>query len=113
MRAMPLKILLSCLLPVAAAVALLRTDWIPWRIVSRAELQAHDAAIVAAARKPQSLNRPAAGVATIPAPTPNHSGEWMRDPNYRSALEKTTVAGGSEKAKSREAARPEPTPPRP
>ncbi len=111
---MPLKILLSCLLSVASAVALLRTDWIPWRIVSRSELQAHDAAIVttarASARTQQTRGRPAAGVATIPAPTPNHSGEWMRDPNYRSALEKTTVAGGSEKAKSREAARPEPTP---
>ncbi len=111
---MPLKILVSCVLTLAAAVALLRSDWIPWRIVSRTELQAHDAAITAAAkttaaRIPQR-GKPAAGVATIPVPTPSHAGEWMRDPNYRSALEKTTVAGGPEKGKSRENSRTESTP---
>ncbi len=97
----------------AAGVALLRTDWIPWRIVSRTELQAHDAAITAgarAARVQQPHGKPAAGVATIPLPTPSHAGEWMRDPNYRSALEKTTVAGGPEKGKSRESSRTEETP---
>lgn len=97
----------------AAGVALLRTDWIPWRIVSRTELQAHDAAITAgarAARVQQPHGKPGAGVATIPLPTPSHAGEWMRDPNYRSALEKTTVAGGPEKGKSRESSRTEATP---
>ena len=111
---MPLKILVSCVLTLAAAVALLRFDWIPWRIVSRTELQAHDAAITAAAkaaatRVPPRSN-PTAGVATIPLPTPSHAGEWMRDPNYRSALEKTTVAGGPEKGKSRESSLTEATP---
>ncbi len=38
-RGMPLKILVSCVLTLAAAVAVLRSDWIPWRIVSRTELQ--------------------------------------------------------------------------
>ncbi len=74
----------------AAGVALLRTDWIPWRIVSRTELQAHDAAITAgarAARVQQPHGKPAAGVATIPLPTPRHAGEWMRDPNYQRARE--------------------------
>ncbi len=114
-RGMPLKILVSCVLTLAAAVAVLRSDWVPWRIVSRTELQAHDAAITAAAKATAARvqpprSKPAVGVATIPLPTPSHAGEWMRDPNYRSALEKTTVAGGPEKGKSRESSRTESTP---
>ena len=116
-RGMSLKTPLFCVLTLAVAIALLRSDWIPWRIVSRSELQAHDAFVAATAtaaartRQPGTRAAPAAGgVATIPVPTPTHSGEWMRDPNYRSALEKTTVAGGPEKGKSRESSRTEATP---
>ena len=43
-------------------------------------------------------------------PPTDHSGAWMHDPNYRSALERTTVAGHPENAKARDPNKTTPTP---
>jgi hypothetical protein len=76
----------------AAVIGLLRTEVTPYRIVSVTELDEMKAAAQQAARAPLA----------VAAPTPVRDGQWMYDPKYRSALEKTTVVGVPEASKRRE-----------
>jgi hypothetical protein len=95
-----MKAIVACVLVVCFGVVLLRSDLTPWRIMSKSEIEA----LATTAR------RRAVGVA-LPVPGPTiSSGEWMRDPKYRTALEKTTVGGTPENAASREATPPRPLP---
>lgn len=94
-----MKFILTVLLTVGVGLGVLRTDLTPWRIVNKEQLQARVPAHVEG-----RMVVPAAASAA------DHSGDWMRDPNYRSALEKTTVVGRPEGAASRDAAKPAPTP---
>ena len=89
-----MKTILSCLVIIGVAFFLLRSDLTPWRILSRSEIEDMMNARLSAQRSrfPQ------------PAPHPTISnGEWMRDPNYRTSLERTTVVGRPEGAAPRDA----------
>jgi hypothetical protein len=68
------------------AVALLRSDLTPWRLVSQKELD--------------ELRAAHAQISTQRAQ--QQSSAWMLDPNYRTSLEKTTVVGVPERSKRRE-----------
>lgn len=94
-----MKFILTVLLTVGVGIGVLHSDLTPWRIVNKEQLQARAPALVE-----RRVVVPAA------PPAADHSGDWMRDPNYRSALEKTTVVGRPEGAAARDLGKPAPTP---
>lgn len=99
-----MKVLAISLLTLLLAIGLLRTDLTPWRLLSKQEIEAI---------KHQHLASEAAMRRRLPQPTPwptISDGSWMRDPNYRSALERTTVAGRVEPAAPRDQPFRQPTP---
>ncbi len=90
-----MKTLLTIFVTAAAVVLLLGSGLTPWRIV-------RTDAPVSTNTRTLPLRR-----ATVPPnPTPDHSGDWMRDPHYRTSLEKTTLVGRPEPAASRDGHRP-------
>jgi hypothetical protein len=90
-----MRIFFGAFLAVVLFVLLLRSEVTPWRIVRAEELV-----------RPTQTRR-----VLIPVTRPtDHSGDWMRDPNYRTALEKTTVAGRTKPAAERDANKPTATP---
>ena len=93
-----MRFIFTVLLTVAIGIIVLRSELTPWRIVNRADLEAKAPAVVQ-----RTVVVPA-------APREDHSGDWMHDPNYRSALEKTTLAGHPEGAFDRDHSKPQPTP---
>ena len=90
-----MKTLITILFSAGAVVALLYSEITPWRIVNKADL------------KPVVIERRIVVPATSRT---DHSGEWMHDPDYRSALERTTVVGAPEPAAHRDIGRPVATP---
>ena len=94
-----MKSILAVIVTVVAAMIFLHTDISPWRIVSQTDLDDLNKQI--AGLKQQQEQQQQQIVTSFQAPTP-HPGAWMWDPNYRTALEKTTVVGAPEIAKSRE-----------
>ena len=94
-----MKSLLVSLFTAVLVVVILRMDVTPWRIVNKAELEKKS--------EPRVIERRV--LVPVQAST-DHSGAWMHDPNYRSALEKTTVAGHPENAKPRDPNKTTPTP---
>ncbi|MBA3963129.1 MAG: hypothetical protein H0X40_14695 [Chthoniobacterales bacterium] len=101
-----MKTLITILFTAGAIVALLYSEITPWRIVNKTEQKVP---MVAPAATPVIVERRVI-VPVAVAPSQDHSGDWMHDPNYRSALEKTTVAGAPEPASRRDQGRPIPTP---
>lgn len=72
-----MKALLASFILVAAVIALLRTDYLPWRILTREEVDA--------------LTRATTMPARVPRPQPTLSdGSWMRDPNRKTRLDPPT-----------------------
>ncbi len=90
-----MKTLLTVVFTAVGLVVLLHSDLTPWRIVGKED------ALPAGA--PHAVER---RYAVPVAPTQSHSGDWMRDPNYRSALERTTVVGRPEAAAPRDVDKP-------
>ncbi len=80
-----MKTLLTILLTAGIFVAILRSELTPWRLVHAVDLD----------------NR--SRIAVPAPPAADHGGDWMHNPNYRSALEKTTIVGVPEHARPREA----------
>jgi len=77
-----MKTILTFLMAICLVVAYLRTDFSPWRIVSRDDLNALQQQATAVST--------AAAARAVAGP---RTGSWMWDPNYRTALEKPTVVG--------------------
>ena len=100
-----MKSLLVSLCTAVLVVVILRMDVTPWRIVNKAEFANQSASTQTG--EPRVIERRI--LVPVPAST-DHSGAWMHDPNYRSALEKTTVAGHPENAKDRDPSKTTPTP---
>src|SRR6478672_2926416 len=100
-----MKSLLVSLFTAVLVVVILRMDVTPWRIVNKAELAKQTAS--AQTGEPRVIER---RVIVPVQPSADHSGAWMHDPNYRSALEKTTVAGHPENAKPRDPNKATPSP---
>lgn len=96
-----MKTILTVLVTAILVVLVLRSELTPWRIVSKADLDQRRQSSVVERR-----------VAVPVRPAANHSGDWMHDPNYRSALEKTTIVGRPENATLRDANKPTSTPDR-
>lgn len=72
-----MKTLLALIALVGLAIALLRTDYLPWRILTREEVDTLTGATAMRARAPR--------------PQPSLSdGSWMRDPNRKSRLDPPT-----------------------
>lgn len=93
-----MKTLLTVVFTAVGLVLLLHSDLTPWRIVGKED------ALPASA--PRSVERRYA----VPiAPAQSHSGDWMRDPKYRSALERNTVVGRPEYAAPRDTGTPQPS----
>lgn len=93
-----MRFIFTVLLTVGIGVIVLRSGLTPWCIVNKAELEA-------------KASVPVQRRMVLPtAPQEDHSGDWMRDPNYRSGLEKTTIIGRPEGAASRDHGKPAPTP---
>lgn len=87
-----MKTIFALVVTVLAAIAFLRSDMSPWQLVSRADLDDLN-------RQIEELKHQSVVVSAAATP---HTSAWMWDPNYRTALEKTTVAGAPETSKSRE-----------
>ena len=91
-----MKILATAIIVTLLWMIFLHTDFAPWQIVSRGEID----------NLHQQLEEKTAAVATVAdaaaATPPQHTGAWMYEPGYRSALEKTTVVGRPEAAKHRD-----------
>ena len=100
-----MKSLFVSLFTAALVVVVLRMDVTPWRIVNKAELANQSASTQTG--EPRVIERRV--LVPVQAST-DHSGAWMHDPNYRSALERTTVAGHPEDAKPRDPNKTTPTP---
>jgi hypothetical protein len=90
-----MKILFGAIRAVVLFVLLLRSEVTPWRIVRAEDLE-----------RPNQPTRVLIPVTRAAEP----SGDWMRNPNYRTALEKTTVVGRPEQAAERDTNKPPPTP---
>jgi hypothetical protein len=71
---------------VISVIGLLRSDLTPWRLMTVKELD----------------EMKASQVPVVAVGTPKPTGTWMWDSTYRTSLEKTTVIGRPEGAKSRE-----------
>jgi len=97
-----MRILFTVLLTIGVGIGVLRSDLTPWCIVNKADL-------VAKAPVPVPVQR---RIVLPAAPKEDHSGDWMRDPDYRSALEKTTIVGRPEGAAVRDQGKAKPTPPK-
>ena len=100
-----MKSLFVSLFTAVLVVVVLRLDVTPWRIVNKAEL----ANQTASTQTGESRVVERRVLVPVQAST-DHSGAWMHDPNYRSALEKTTVAGHPEDAKPRDPNKATPSP---
>ena len=100
-----MKSLFVSLFTAVLVVVVLRMDVTPWRIVNKAELANQSASTQTG--EPRVIERRV--LVPVQAST-DHSGAWMHDPNYRSALEKTTVAGHPENAKPRDPNKATPSP---
>ena len=77
-----MKTLLTALVTAVIFVVLLRSDLTPWRIVKKTDLDQLS--------RPRVVER---RVAVPIAASVDHAGDWIRDPNYRSALEKRRLSG--------------------
>jgi len=100
-----MKSLFVSLLTAVLVVVILRMDVTPWRIVNKAEVANQTGSTQTG--EPRVIER---RVLVPVQPPTDHSGAWMHDPNYRSALERTTVAGHPENAKARDPNKTTPTP---
>lgn len=87
-----MKTILTILFTAGLVVLILRSNVTPWRLVTAADLD----------RKSPPAQIIERRVMVPTAPAVNHSGDWMHDPNYRTGLEKTTVAGRPEDASKRD-----------
>lgn len=95
-----MKIILLILCTIGIGILILRSELTPWRLVRATDLQRSNA------------TTPATVVRRVFVPVNSgrdHSGDWMHDPNYRSALERTTVVGRPETAAARDGNKPVPT----
>ncbi|MEO6871826.1 MAG: hypothetical protein ABI233_06360 [Chthoniobacterales bacterium] len=72
-----MKTLLAAVVSAALVIGALRSGLTPWRIVRETEI----GSVLSGGR-----------TAVPTSPVTDHSGDWMRDPNYRTSLEKTTLA---------------------
>jgi len=73
------QFLFAAMFGAAATIGVLHYELTPWRVIKQEQLDRFQAELTAAR--------------TIPVKKP---GEWMFDPNYRTALEKTKIAGVTE-----------------
>ncbi len=104
-----MKILITILVTAGLVVVILRSNLTPWRLVTAADLKAAD--LNRNPPPPQIIER---RILVPAANAQDHSGDWMRDPNYRTGLEKTSLAGRPENAIGRDRSKPASTPaPRP
>lgn len=90
-----MKTLLVAVVSAALVIGVLRSGLTPWRIVRQTETG-------------PVLSGRHTGIPASPAT--DHSGDWMRDPNYRTSLEKTTLVGRAEPAADRDYRSPLSTP---
>ena len=90
-----MKILGTVIVTILVVIAFLHSDFCPWRIVDRSALDELNQQVT-------SLNAQLAARPSVQAAAQAHSGSWMWDPSYRTALEKTTIVGVPEDAKSRD-----------
>lgn len=93
-----MKTIIVALVTAALVLVVLNTGLTPWRIVKG----------TTASTAASPTNSPAPIIIRHAAAPPDHSatdhaGDWMRDPNYRTSLEKNTVVGRPEPAASRDA----------
>lgn len=95
-----MKSILLILCTIGVGVLILRSEITPWRLVRATDLQR------SSAPTPEMVVRRIVVPAT---PAQDHSGDWMHDPDYRSALERTTVVGRPETAASRDDLKRRPT----
>ena len=73
-----MQFFIAALFGAAATLGLLYSEMTPWRVIKQEELDRFQAELIAA---------------RLPV---KRSGEWMFDPNYRTALERTKVGGVTE-----------------
>ena len=97
-----MKILITILLTAGLVVIILRSNLTPWRLVAAADLKLNQNT-----PPPQIIER---RILVPAANAQDHSGDWMRDPNYRTGLEKTSLAGRPENAIARDRSKPASTP---
>jgi len=86
----PFKLLTAVTFALGLASLALRSDWLPWKIVSQSEINQLQSQI-------DSLQADLAA-----ARGPKRNGEWMHDPNYRTALEKKPMQGTQDASHGRE-----------
>jgi hypothetical protein len=77
-----MKSIAFVLLLVVGGLALLRTDFTPWRLMTTDELEEMKATAAKAAAEE------ATAAATAAAAKAKPTGDWMRDPKYHTSLDK-------------------------
>ena len=80
-----MKTLMVAILTIVLGVAYLHTDLSPWRIVDKGALDSLNQQVADLTQQLAAAQVHTAQVA--------HTGSWMWDPSYRTALEKTTIMG--------------------
>ena len=97
-----MKTLITILFTAVAVVGLLYSEITPWRLVSKADVNAEQKLTPAQPAMTPVVVEKRILVPVQVTPNANHSGDWMRDPNYRTSLEKTTITGAPERARIRD-----------
>lgn len=88
-----MKTLILILLIPGLLIAIVRSELTPWRLFSPSEVAALRDRIALLEQQAQRTSATSAG---------SSQPGWIRDPSYRTSLEKTTVVGVPESSKRRE-----------